>query len=189
MDWKRFFRPTERRPGELLFMAVCSFVILVALIFITVRETRRLLVSEDALQAHRGQVVDIFVDTRQVRSIKVPAKKKRYTLLIDHSVANGLERYRIGHNHRRRFDALREQMQIRDTVVLYTSAVNFDGKNPHTIRRIDKNGETIFSYAEAQRQIRFNVIAAVAATLVLFLLSWWNLKLYRKAKRRVALGE
>lgn len=154
-----------------------------------VRETRKLLVSESSLQSHRGQLVDIFVETRQKRRLRIPGKKNRYTLVIEHSVANGLERYRIGHDHRDRFAALQDQLKIRDTVIIYVSAVNFDGKSPQTIRRIDKHGETIFSYAESRRKIRHAVIAFAIFLPLLCMLFLWNLSLYRKAKRRAALIE
>lgn len=148
--------------------------------FVLVGETPKLLVAEEALQAHRGQIVDVFVET-------IRLKKKRHTLIIEHSVANGLDRYRIGHDHRSRFASLQDQLKIRDTVIIYVSEVNFDGNNPKTIRRIDKNGETIFSYAESQRQIRHVVIAIAVFLPIFFALFLWSLSSYRKAKRRAAL--
>lgn len=187
MSWKWFFRGPEQSPGEYLFntgLCLCAFILF---FFFGVRETRKLLVAEEALQAHRGQVVDIFVETRLKRGIKIPAKKKRYTLVIEHSMANGLDRYRIGHDHRSRFAALQDQLKIRDTVIIYVSEVNFDGNNPKTIRRIDKDGQTVFSYAESQRQTRHLVIAIAVFLPIFFALFLWNLSLYRKAKRRAAL--
>ncbi len=189
MSWRRFFRGREETPGVVLFNA--CFLLCAVIIFGVggVRETRKLLVSESSLQSHRGQLVDIFVETRQKRRLRIPGKKNRYTLVIEHSVANGLERYRIGHDHRDRFAALQDQLKIRDTVIIYVSAVNFDGKSPQTIRRIDKHGETIFSYAESRRKIRHAVIAFAIFLPLLCMLFLWNLSLYRKAKRRAALIE
>lgn len=184
MNWKRLFRGRETRPGELLFNSCVWLCLLIIVVLLGIRQGPRVLVPEDALQQHRGQVVDIFVETRLKRAIKIPAKKKRYTLIIEHSVANGLERYRIGHDHRSRFADLQDQLKIRDTITVYVRETDFDRENPKTIARIDKNGETIFSYAESQEKI-WNLMIAIAVALPFVLaLFLWNLSLYRKAKRR-----
>lgn len=179
MNWKKLLLWDK----NLLFSAYASLFFALIFAFITIRESRRLTVREAALVEHRGQVVDIFVEKRKKRNTRIPGFTYKLRLVIDHSVENGLERYRIGDAHRSRIRELHPQIQIRDTVVLFTSPVNHDGKHPTTIWRIDKDGETIFSYAEARRQVVLFVLTGIIVTAVILLLAWWNMKLHRRKKR------